>query len=93
MSDVAKRVGEALQKDIHYIEETVEEAYSSRRNWPAQPWEYDSWVSTYTAIASGELEAVSHDIETILGRKATSLETFLKRQTAESILADVSFKE
>lgn len=80
MTDVVKLVSKALQKDIPYIEETVEEAYISRRNWPAKQWEYESWVSTYTAIANGELEPVSHDIETILERKATSLETFLKRQ-------------
>lgn len=78
MAEIADIVGRAWKKNITYIEETVEEAYESRKAWPAEPWEYDSWVSTYTAIAKGELQAVSNDIENILGRPATSLREFLR---------------
>lgn len=78
MAEIADIVGRAWKKNITYIEETVEEAYESRKAWPAEDWEYDSWVSTYTAIAKGELQVVSNDIETILGRPATSLREFLR---------------
>ena len=50
----------------------------SRQKWEAEQWEYDSWVSTYTAIEKGEQEGVSLDIEKVLGRPATSIEQLLE---------------
>lgn len=78
MKDIVKVVGEKLGKEIFYINETVEEAYESRKVWEAEQWQYDSWVSTYTAIAKGEQSGVSLDIEKILNHPATSLEDLVK---------------
>lgn len=78
MLELTQQVSKALGKDIAYIPETVEEAYQSRKAWPAQDWEYDSWVSTYTAIQSGELAGISSDIERVLGRPGHSLTDLLK---------------
>ena len=61
-----------------FTNETVEEAYESRKIWKAEQWEYDSWVSTYTAIAQNEQSGISNDIEKVLGRKATSLTEYLE---------------
>ena len=33
-------------RPVTYVRETVEEAYESRKKWPAAQWQYDSWVST-----------------------------------------------
>ena len=73
MEEITKLASKYLGKEIKYIPETVEDAYESRKIWKAEQWEYDSWVSTYTAIAEGEQAGVSNDIEKVLGRKATSL--------------------
>ena len=78
MKDIVEVVGEKLDKEIFYINESVEEAYESRKVWEAEQWQYDSWVSTYTAIAKGEQSGVSLDIEKILNRPATSLEDLVK---------------
>lgn len=78
MDQITKQASREWKKDIRYISETVEEAYASRRAWPAQQWEYDSWVSTYTAIKAGEQSGISSDIERVLDRPATSLSTLLK---------------
>lgn len=78
MKDIVEVVGEKLGKEIFYINESVEEAYESRKVWEAQQWQYDSWVSTYTAIAKGKQSGVSLDIEKILNRPATSLEDLVK---------------
>ena len=78
MKDIVEVVGEKLGKEIFYINESVEEAYESRKVWEAEQWQYDSWVSTYTAIAKGEQRGVSLDIEKILNRPATSLEDLVK---------------
>ncbi len=81
ISEICERAGKILGKKIPYIEETVEEAYESRKQWEAEDWEYDSWVSTYTAIRDGEQAGVSNDIEQILGRKPTSLDEYLKERS------------
>lgn len=78
MAELVQVVGQTWGKKINYIDETVEEAYQSRKVWPAEDWEYDSWVSTYTAIKASEQEGLSSDIEKVLGRPATSLVEFLK---------------
>ena len=79
MAEIVKAVSEYFGKEIKYIEETVEEAYESRKIWKAEQWEYDSWVSTYTAIAENEQSGISNDIEKVLGRKATSLTEYLEK--------------
>ena len=79
MAEIVKAVSQYFGKEIKYIEETVEEAYESRKIWKAEQWEYDSWVSTYTAIAENEQSGISNDIEKVLGRKATSLAEYLKK--------------
>ena len=79
MAEIVKAVSEYFGKEIKYIEETVEEAYESRKIWKAEQWEYDSWVSTYTAIAENEQSGISNDIEKVLGRKATSLVEYLEK--------------
>ena len=79
MTEIVKAVSEYFEKEIKYIEETVEEAYESRKIWKAEQWEYDSWVSTYTAIAENEQSGISNDIEKVLGRKATSLVEYLEK--------------
>ena len=79
MTEIVKTVSEYFGKEIKYIEETVEEAYESRKIWKAEQWEYDSWVSTYTAISENEQSGISNDIEKVLGRKATSLVEYLEK--------------
>ena len=79
MAEIVKAVSKYFGKEIKYIEETVEEAYESRKIWKAEQWEYDSWVSTYTAISENEQSGISNDIEKVLGRKATSLVEYLEK--------------
>ena len=79
MEEITKLASKYLGKEIKYIAETVDEAYESRKIWKAEQWEYDSWVSTYTAIAEGEQAGISNDIEKVLGRKATSLTGYFEK--------------
>ncbi len=78
MQDICDTINTLKGTHAKYIEETVEQAYESRKAWPAQQWEYDSWVSTYTAIQKGEQEGVSSDIESIIGCKPTSLKEYIQ---------------
>jgi NAD(P)H dehydrogenase (quinone) len=64
-------------RTITYHPETVEEAYASRAAYGAPPWQVDAWVSTYTAIAAGELAGLSPDVHTLTGRDPLNLAEFL----------------
>jgi NAD(P)H dehydrogenase (quinone) len=63
---------------VTFHDETVPEAYASRRRWPAPDWQYDAWVSTYTAIAAGEVAAVSDDVRRLTGRAPLTLREVLE---------------
>lgn len=78
MEEIVVLLSKETGKAITYVDESVEEAYESRKKWPAQTWEYDAWVSTYTAIKVGEQAGVSTDIEKVLGHPANSLLDILR---------------
>ena len=73
MEEIVTLLSRETKQIITYVDESVEEAYESRKKWPAQTWEYDAWVSTYTAIKVGEQAGVSTDVEKVLGYPASSL--------------------
>ena len=52
-------------------------AYASRASYGAPDWQVEAWVSTYTAIASGEMGSVSDDVLTVTGQPPMSLPQFL----------------
>lgn len=76
---IAETLSAALGKTIRYHDETLEEAYQSRRRWPAPDWQYDAWVSTYTAIAAGELAGVTDHVLELTGQQPLSLAQLLHR--------------
>ncbi|WP_295123156.1 SDR family oxidoreductase [uncultured Leifsonia sp.] len=77
MAEVAEKLTEHLGRPVSFHDESVEEAYESRKKWHAPRWQYDAWVSTYTAIAAGELAGVSGDVERVTGRRPLSLDEYL----------------
>ena len=87
MEEIVALLSKETGDTITYVDESVEEAYESRKKWPAQTWEYDAWVSTYTAIKAGEQAGVSTDVKKVLGRPAMNLIDVLKeRQLLEDDL-------
>ena len=78
MEEIVALLSKETGNAITYVDESVEEAYESRKKWPAQTWEYDAWVSTYTAIKAGEQAGVSTDVEKVLGHPASSLLDILR---------------
>jgi uncharacterized protein YbjT (DUF2867 family) len=82
LNEVAAVVHRVTGRPCTFHDETLEEAYASRASYGAPDWQVEAWVSTYTAIASGELAAVSPDVERVTGRAATSLEELLSVQGA-----------
>jgi len=79
LAEVAERAGAVLGRELHYEEETVDEAYASRRAaYDAADWQLDAWVSTYTAIADGSCAAVTDDVLRLTGHPARTLEQALR---------------
>jgi NAD(P)H dehydrogenase (quinone) len=78
MTEVAATVSEVTGKAVSFHDESIEEAYASRLRWPAEQWQYDAWVSTYTAIAAGELAEVSDDVLRVTGRDPLTLRQLLE---------------
>ena len=78
MKEITTLLSKATKQLITYVDESLEEAYESRKKWPAQTWEYDAWVTTYTAIKLGEQAGVSTDVEKVLGYPASSLLDILR---------------
>lgn len=77
LDDVARVAGAATGRELRYEAETLEEARAWRRATGAADWQVEAWVSTYLAIASGELAEVTGDVERLLGRAPLSLEQVL----------------
>jgi NAD(P)H dehydrogenase (quinone) len=78
LAEAADTLTQVTGRAHSYEPETVEEAYASRAGYGAPPWQVDAWVSTYTAIAAGELLPVSGDVERVTGQPARSLESVLR---------------
>jgi uncharacterized protein YbjT (DUF2867 family) len=74
---VATTLSHQLQRPIRYVEESTEQAYASRAGL-APDWQIEAWVSTYTAIANGELSAVTDDVRLLTGHPATTLADLLR---------------
>jgi len=79
---VADTITSVTGRQVGFRNETIDEAYASRAHYGAPGWQVDAWVSTYTAIASGELDGVSDDVEKLSGHRATSVAELLQRQRA-----------
>ena len=70
-AEIAAVLTKITGKPHRYHNETAEEAFASRKAaYPDTPdWQIEAWVSTYTAIAKGELAAVSDDLPKLLERE------------------------
>jgi uncharacterized protein YbjT (DUF2867 family) len=79
MAEAAEQLTRFAGRTISYHAETLEEAYASRAHYGAPDWEVAGWVTTYTAIANGDLEAVSGDVAAVAGHPPMSLAEFLRR--------------
>jgi NAD(P)H dehydrogenase (quinone) len=77
MSEVADQLSGATEHVVGYVPETVTDAYRSRAHYGAPGWQVDAWVSTYTAIAAGELAEPTDAVERIAGHPPISLADLL----------------
>lgn len=79
LGQVADIVSRATGRDVTYHAETLDEAYASRASYGAPDWEVEGWVTSYTAIAKGELDVVTDTVERLAGHPPATLAEFLAR--------------
>ncbi|WP_406046708.1 SDR family oxidoreductase [Kribbella sp. NBC_00889] len=74
LAEAAGVLSDALGRKVRYEPETLDEAYRSRECYGAPAWEVAGWVTSYAAIASGELSHISTAVQDITGRAPLGLE-------------------
>lgn len=62
---------------VTYHDETVNEALESRSLSGVPQWQIEAWVSTYTAVAAGQMAEVSADVQLLTGVPPQGLEDYL----------------
>jgi NAD(P)H dehydrogenase (quinone) len=78
MTEVAQVMSAVTGRPVRYAPETLAEAHASRASYGAPDWQVEAWVSTYTAIAAGELAAVSSAVPELTGHPARTLAEVLR---------------
>lgn len=73
MRQAAALLTEVTGREVVYVDETLEEARASRRGLEASPYEIEGWISSYRAIAAGEMEVLSDAVERYTGHRPMTL--------------------
>ncbi|MHA7247599.1 SDR family oxidoreductase [Arthrobacter tecti] len=79
LEEAAATITSVTGRNLRYEEETVEEAYASRADYGAPSWQLDAWVSTYTAIASGQLARTTTAVRDLTGSAPLTLDALLRQ--------------
>lgn len=85
MGEAAAVLADVTGRPARYEPETVAQAYASRAHYGAPDWQLDAWVSTYTAVAAGELAEVTQDVPHLSGHPATPLPQVLREAGAAAL--------
>lgn len=81
LAEVAETITRVTGRSTTYVDETIEQAYASRAVYHAADWQVDAWVSTYTAIAKGELARLTGTVQRIGGQPPLSLAELLRSRS------------
>ena len=82
LTEVAEILTAVRRRPFRFHNETLAEAYASRQHYGAPDWQVEAWVSTYTAIAAGQLDVITDDVERVSGRRPMSLAEHLAANPA-----------
>ena len=79
LAEAAEEFSRATGLPASYQPETLEEARASRAKFNPTAWELEAWVSTYVAIATGEMSIVSHTVQALTGHAPQTLADYIRR--------------
>ncbi|WP_072690853.1 NAD(P)H-binding protein [Rhodococcus marinonascens] len=78
LADAAETMTTVTGRSVRFENETLDEAYASRAHHGAPDFEVAGWVTSYAAIAAGELSPVTGDVETLIGRPPQAFADYLE---------------
>ncbi|MGW5678309.1 SDR family oxidoreductase [Streptomyces sp. NPDC003860] len=78
LTEAAEELSRFAGRAVTYVAESEAEAYESRASLGAPEWEVAGWVTSYRAIAAGELATVSDAVARLAGRPAQSFAEYLR---------------
>jgi uncharacterized protein YbjT (DUF2867 family) len=81
-AEIAAITAAASGKRIVFRDETPAEARASRAAYGAPDWQLEAWISTYAAVAAGELAALSDAVARLAGHVPVTLAEFLRARPA-----------
>ncbi|MBF6416383.1 SDR family oxidoreductase [Nocardia cyriacigeorgica] len=70
LAEAAAMISDATGRTVSYHPESLDEAYASRAGYGAEDWEVAGWVSSYQAMATGELDIVTDTVPRLTGHPA-----------------------
>jgi NAD(P)H dehydrogenase (quinone) len=79
LTEAAAELSRATGRPITFENETLEEARASRAGSGAADWEIEGWVTSYAAMANGDLEHVSDAVQRLTGHAPRSLAELLRK--------------
>ena len=78
MTEAADVLTRITGRPVTYRNQTVEEAWATRRPSGHPDWEIEGWVTSYLAIAAGELSTVTDVVPTLTGHPARTVAEHLR---------------
>jgi uncharacterized protein YbjT (DUF2867 family) len=79
MAEAAAVLTRVTGRHTEFRDQTIEEAWATRRPSGHPDWEIEGWVTSYVAIAEGELASVTDVVPTLTGHPALTVEEHLTR--------------
>jgi NAD(P)H dehydrogenase (quinone) len=79
LAEAAAVLEEVTGRPAGYRDQTVEEAWATRRPSGHPEWEIEGWVTSYLAIRDGELATVSDVVPRLTGHPALTVAEHLRR--------------
>jgi len=77
LAEAAARMSAASGRHIVFRDQTLDEAYASRAVYGAPDWQVEAWVSTYVAIANGDVAKITDTVTRFTHHPATDLDAYL----------------
>jgi uncharacterized protein YbjT (DUF2867 family) len=78
LAEAAEILTRVTGTEVRFVNETLEEARESRAPSGAPAWMIEGWVTTYSQIATGEMDVVADTVERIAGHPPITLEELLR---------------
>jgi uncharacterized protein YbjT (DUF2867 family) len=73
----AEQLARFAERPVTYVDETIEQAYASRASYRAPRFEVEGWITSYVAVATGEMDVVSDAVPRLAGHPAQTLPEYL----------------